>query len=199
MNRPTLSPELRVLLKEHADSMLAEAAEFERSAQDAINMLVADDAILAEKAASGGNGLMSTLPEASTNLPNPTRVLVSDPSYPEEGTNEQKMLYAIRTENRFLHRSQIISFLEARQKNVSRKSIGYMVSHLFTTGKTIRVTYNGATNMIGYGLPEMVRDNKYGATIFADRRHRPTGEPFEHADRRTAKFESRGVQLGFAA
>ena len=115
------------------------------------------------------------------------RVEIEDPNYPIEGTRAQRILYAIRTEGRFLHRSQIQAFMEAREPSVSKNTLSYTVTIMFQRGDMIRVQFNGAQHMIGYGLPYMVYQNGNGLT-YVDPSYRPTAKPFEHADPETREF-----------
>lgn len=115
------------------------------------------------------------------------RVEIEDPNYPTTGTVAQRILYAIRTEGRFLHRSQIQAFMEAREPKVSKNTLSYTVTIMFQRGDMMRVQFNDAQHMIGYGLPYMVYPNGNGLT-YADPSYRPTGKPFEHADPATREF-----------
>ncbi|MEL6770114.1 MAG: hypothetical protein AAFP18_03535 [Bacteroidota bacterium] len=147
---------------------------------------------------SRGDGQQSAEPDVAT----PT---VEDPNY--GGTTADKIHYAIKSLDRFVHRSEIEAFMREREGDISVNTLSYTISTMFKQkGELIRARYNEASHMIFYGSPHMVHLSIDGRLLlddrdalkylrFADEIYRPQGEAVEHADRRTLRFEYEGDSL----
>lgn len=201
---PKMHADIEARLEEMAPQLVL-IEQFTAGVQSMRDLLAADDAFRLAAGAPGGDGIMTEPPEAGLMLPlNPplvgTRVekIIADQLYPHKGTMTDKILYAITSEDRFLHSSQIRKFMQARGSHFTRKSFSFRISKMFTAGMMMRVKYNNASNMIAYGLPHMVNDTGDGFA-HPKSKYRPNGKPFERADKHLGRFKSNGTQMRLAS
>jgi len=108
--------------------------------------------------------------------------------YPD--TWAKKIPYAIAAYDRFIHRSEIETFLR-RFENISSNSLSYAVSTLYKNGGLFRIKFNNASHLICYGLPHMIGRGEGGKMTVADPKYDPDMSipALKGADPQTFKIE----------
>lgn len=113
--------------------------------------------------------------------------------FPKTKSFKEKILWAIRKQGRFCHKSEIQALIEKYQE-VRSQTVSFTLSQSFKKGILARVKFNNAFHMIAYGLPDMVTNELGGRLTYSDLKYRPDTKnlpAFKHANLNTIQIERR--------
>ena len=108
--------------------------------------------------------------------------------YPFDASQPDKIIFAIRFKDRFLHKSEIETFLNEHEATVNTNTLSYNLSTMVKDGRLESVSFNNGSNYVFYGIGKMVSKTD-GVKSFADKKYKPRGEVTEGAREETAAFK----------